>query len=189
MIDLIYPARTAPVVRGSLKASACEMLPIVDEHGNVTAQASRKYCHGGSKLLHPVVHLHVVSRDARIYLQQRSATKDLLPLRWDTAVGGHVTYGEYILEALYREAGEELGLSDFNPCFLTAYVFESESEKELVNVFAAVGEYELKPDGEEVIDGRYWSQNEIASTIGKGVLTPNFEQEYLRIQKSIQSLL
>ncbi len=189
MTDLIYPAKTAPLVRGSLRASACEMLPIVDGHGNVTAQASREYCHGGSRLLHPVVHLHIISRDARIYLQQRSATKPLLPLRWDTAVGGHITYGEYVLEALYREASEELGLTDFNPCFLTSYIYESPTERELVNVFAAVGEYSLKPDGDEVADGRYWSQDEIAATVGKGVFTPNFESEYSGISKSIQSLL
>lgn len=189
MIDLIYPAKTAPVVRGSGRASASEMLPAVDEFGNVCGQASRKYCHGGSKLLHPVVHLHIVNRDSCIYLQRRSATKDLLPLRWDTAVGGHMTYGEYVLEALYREAEEELGFTDFNPCFLTSYIFESKAERELVNVFATVGDFTLTPDGDEVIEGRYWSQTEIESTIGKDVFTPNFESEYFRIRKSIQALL
>ncbi len=189
MTDLIYPAKTAPVVRGSGRASASEMLPVVDEFGAVCGQASRKYCHSGAMILHPVVHLHIISREASIYLQRRSATKDLLPLKWDTAVGGHVTYGEYLLEALYREAEEELGFTDFNPCFLTSYVFESKVEKELVNVFAAVGDFTLTPDGEEVIDGRYWSQDEIENTIGKGVFTPNFESEYFKIRKSIQALL
>lgn len=36
-----------------------EMFPIVDEEGNITGAATRKECHSGSKLLHPVVHLHV----------------------------------------------------------------------------------------------------------------------------------
>ena len=36
-----------------------EMFPVVDEEGNITGAASRGECHGGSKLLHPVVHLHV----------------------------------------------------------------------------------------------------------------------------------
>ena len=35
-----------------------EMFPIVDEEGNITGAATRGECHNGSKLLHPVVHLH-----------------------------------------------------------------------------------------------------------------------------------
>ncbi len=36
-----------------------EMFPIVDEQGNITGAATRGECHSGSKLLHPVIHLHV----------------------------------------------------------------------------------------------------------------------------------
>ena len=97
-MELVYPGEIAPVLRSSDTASASEMLPVVDANGVVCAQASRRYCHGGNRPLHPVVHLHIVNRDGQIYLQQRSADKDLLPLRWDTAVGGHVSYGEYIIE-------------------------------------------------------------------------------------------
>lgn len=189
MTDLVYPATTASLLRGSGRVSASEMLPVVDEFGNVIAQASRAYCHSGAKPLHPVVHLHIVGRDGSIYLQQRSATKDLLPLRWDTAVGGHIAYGEYVMEALYREAAEELGFCDFNPVFITSYVFESDREKELVNVFATVGNFALKPDGDEVIDGRYWTPEEMAAVAGKSVLTPNFESEYRKIGSSLQALL
>ena len=39
--------------------NAEEMFPIVDEEGNITGAATRGECHGGSMLLHPVVHLHV----------------------------------------------------------------------------------------------------------------------------------
>ena len=41
-----------------------EMFPIVDEQGNITGAATRGECHNGSKLLHPVVHLHVFNSKA-----------------------------------------------------------------------------------------------------------------------------
>lgn len=189
MTDLIYPSSPAPLLRGGKRAKAAEMLPVTDEFGHVEAQAARAYCHGGDKPLHPVVHLHIINRRGEIYLQQRGAHKDLLPLRWDTAVGGHVSYGEYVLEALYRESAEELGLHDFLPQWLCTYVFESETERELVNVFAAVGEYAVRPDPDELAGGRFWTPEEIGQAAGKGILTPNFEQEYARIKDALAALL
>ena len=182
MIDLVYPPEPAPILPAptadapsTMMAQAGEMLPIIRENGIVYAQATRKYCHGGSVLRHPVVHLHIINRNAELYLQKRSMKKDLLPGRWDTAVGGHVDYGEYISEALHREAAEELGFYDFNPLHLGNYVFQSNMEREMINVFAAVGNFELHPDEDEVDEGRYWPLDEIEANIGQSVFTPNFE--------------
>ena len=191
MIELIYPQGTAPSVPAASPISGAgeEILPVVDETGTVTGRTLRSYAHGGAKPLHPVVHLHVINRYGEIYLQKRSMSKKLLPGYWDTAVGGHVSYGESIREALFREASEELGQFEFNPIYLQTYVFESDIERELVNVFAAVGNFDLNPVNEEVDEGRWWSEKAILKAIGKGILTPNFEGEYLRVGRSLQSLL
>ena len=116
-------------------------------------------------------------------------SKDIQPGKWDTAVGGHVRYGETLMDALYREASEELSLTEFNPIYLKSYVFESEIEKELVNVFAVVGSYALRPDMDEVDEGRWWPVEEVDATLGKGIFTPNFEQEYRQMRTSLLSLL
>lgn len=189
MIELIYPIGRAPLAKGAKATRAAEMLPIIDTTGRVVEQAPRQFCHSARKPLHPVVHLHIIDRDGRIYLQKRSATKDLLPNCWDTAVGGHVSYGEYIAEALVREAGEELGLVDFNPVALESYIYESDREREMIFAFATVGNFLLDPDNSEVEDGRYWSQREIEHNLGRGVFTPNFESEYLRFKNSLNALL
>ena len=111
-----------------------EIFPVVDAAGNVVGKATRGECHGGSMLLHPVVHLHLFNSRGELYLQKRPAWKDIQPGRWDTAVGGHVAYGETIDEALRREAREELGLESFEAEFVRSYVFRSEREQELVYV-------------------------------------------------------
>lgn len=157
-----------------------EIFPVVDEQGNVIGSATRGECHGGSKLLHPVVHLHVFNSKGELYLQKRPMWKDIQPGKWDTAVGGHVDYGESVEQALRREVGEELGITDFVPEFLMSYVFESAREKELVNTFRTVYDGPVTPT-DELDGGRFWTVEDIRDNIGKGVFTPNFESEIIKI--------
>ncbi len=195
-MELIYPPYAAPLYPlpnvNSSPAEvlpAEEILPVVEPDGVVTGRMRRTYAHGGSMLLHPVVHLHIMNRFGEIYLQKRSMAKDFLPGMWDTAVGGHVSYGESVAEALYRESSEELGFTGYNPTPIVSYVFESERERELVCAFACVGNFSLDPRNEEVDEGRWWSPADICAAMGKGMLTPNFEGEYGRIHKKLEALL
>ena len=159
-----------------------EIFPIVDPDGRVVGKATRRMCHSGSRLLHPVVHLHVFDPQGRIYLQQRSRYKFIQPGKWDTAVGGHVDYGETVEQALRREAGEELGLTQFSPRPLFTYVYDSQVERELVNAFyCTTTATSFNYDPVEVDDGRFWAIDEVKQAMGQGVLTPNFEQEIVRV--------
>ena len=155
-----------------------EIFSIVDEEGRVLGSATRGECHNGSKLLHPVVHLHVFNSKGELYLQKRPEWKDIQPGKWDTAVGGHIDYGETPEEALIREVREELGITDFIPECLGHYVFESKRERELVYVHKTVYDGPVAPSREELAGGRFWTIDEIKSAIGKSILTPNFESEF-----------
>lgn len=158
-----------------------EWLPLVNEAGETIGKATRKECHSGSKLLHPVVHLHIFNDAGDLYLQKRSMTKDIQPGKWDTAVGGHVDLGETVEEALRREVREELGITDFIPQLITRYIFESEIEKELVNSFRTIYNETITPDPSELDGGRFWTATEIKDNLGKNIFTPNFEKEYQRL--------
>ncbi|MBP3828815.1 MAG: NUDIX domain-containing protein [Bacteroidaceae bacterium] len=157
-----------------------EMFPIVDVEGRPTGSATRGECHGGSKLLHPVVHLHVFNTAGELYLQKRPSWKDIQPGKWDTAVGGHVALGETTEEALRREVREELGITDFEAMFVDKYVFESPRERELVYVYRCTYDGTLHPSTTELAGGRFWSLTELRAAMGKGLLTPNFESEFTR---------
>ena len=157
-----------------------EIFPIVDAEGKVLGKILRGEAHDGRKVLHPVVHLHVFNSKGDIYLQRRPDWKDIQPGKWDTACGGHISYGETPEEALAREVEEELGIpaDAYMPERLGMYVFESVTERELVYVNKAIYDGAVNPSAEELNGGRFWSSEEIQEAMGKGILTPNFESEY-----------
>lgn len=164
-----------------MKDNNQELFPLVDEEGRVTGKATRGECHNGSHLLHPVVHLHVFNSRGEVYLQKRPEWKDIQPGKWDTAVGGHIDYGETPEDALRREVREELGITDFQPQFVEKYIFESARERELVYVNRTTYDGPIRPSSEELDGGRFWTLDEIHAAIGQGILTPNFESEFVKI--------
>ncbi len=170
-----------------MKDNSEEIFPLVDGEGKVIGRATRGECHSGSMLLHPVVHLQLFNSQGDIYLQRRPDWKDIQPGKWDTAVGGHVDYGEQIEFALRREVREELGIEEFEPRFLCRYVFESSVERELVNTYIAIYDGVITPSA-ELDGGRFWSREEIEKVLcnGQHDLTENFTNEYNQYLRDLE---
>lgn len=155
-----------------------EWLPLVDEEGKITGKAPRSAVHGKPGLLHPVIHLHVINRKGEIYLQKRPVNKLVQPGKWDTSVGGHISFGETVEQALEREASEEIGLKDFKPQPVARYRWDTEIESELSFSFVTLYEGPFHISASEVDEGRFWTRSEIERSLGKGIFTSNFEHEY-----------
>ncbi|GAB1452646.1 hypothetical protein MASR2M47_27020 [Draconibacterium sp.] len=155
-----------------------EWVPLVDEQGRITGKAPRSQVHSGSKLLHPVVHLHVINHNKAILVQKRPKSKLIQPGKWDTAVGGHISAGETLEQALKKEAFEEIGLIDFSAKIVKTYKWESEVEAELVYMFVTYDFENFKVHSDEVEEARFWTKNQIENNLGKGIFTPNFELEF-----------
>lgn len=157
-----------------------EIFPLVDEDGNVIGQAPRSVCHDGSKLLHPVIHLHIFNSSGELYLQKRSATKDIQPNKWDSSVAGHIDLNEIPEVATIREAKEELGLSGVHPHYITKYIIETDRERELSYCFYTLYDGDFTINKDELADGRFWTIKEIEEQLDKGIFTTNFELDFRR---------
>lgn len=161
-----------------------EFLPILNEKFEITGSAPRSRFHYNPevKLLHPVIHLHVLNSKNEIYLQLRPAHKLIQPGRWDTAVGGHVSYGETIEEALSRETQEEIGISSSGAVPLHSYIWETEAEKEYVHIFILQTDETPIVNKNEVEAGKFLDLSAISSKEIEELFTPNliYEIDILR---------
>ncbi len=99
-----------PNVKGAEAQRQDEWFDVVDMMDTVIGRATRGEVHA-RKLLHRAVHVLVFDRGGRVFLQKRSAAKDLSPGCWDSSCSGHLDAGEDYDTAAVRELGEEIGLT------------------------------------------------------------------------------
>lgn len=157
-----------------------ELLDLVDEKNRVVGRVLRKKVHGDPSLRHRAVHVFVKNAAGDLYLQKRSARKQIQPGKWDTSVGGHVEAGQSYEEAARREAAEELGITpeDSLPMrFSHEYVWRSDVETEHIRTYLLDYEGPFKLQSEEISEGRFWSIKELKNAAYTGLLTPNLEEE------------
>jgi isopentenyldiphosphate isomerase len=83
---------------------------VLDAEGRQIGSAPRATCHSDPSLIHPSVHVVVVTGTGCLW-QLRGYGKDSAPGQWDHACSGHVSLGEDARTAAVRELNEELGIS------------------------------------------------------------------------------
>lgn len=88
-----------------------ELIDILDSEGKPTGQSCLKSVAHQNGYFHATVHIWLYTKDEKILLQKRAATKKVFPNLWDISVAGHIGAGEQILDAAVREVYEEIGLS------------------------------------------------------------------------------
>ncbi len=157
-----------------------EIFDILNENGIAVTKAPRSICHNGSKLLHPVVHIHIYNKKGNILLQKRSLNKDIQPGKWDTAVGGHISSGESVENALIRECEEEIGIiPDLSLLQLIAeYIYESKIEREFVHSYIYKNEGPFINEKKEIDQLDFFTTKEIEALIKTNQTTENFKYEY-----------
>lgn len=165
-----------------LKNRNIEYLPIVNENGDLLGKASRKECHSNPELMYPVVRLHVFNSKGDILLQRRSLKSDIEPGKWDSAVAGHVHYGEEIDAAIKRESLEEIGVDISEFQLLNKRVFKAKTSTALMFVFIAITDAEPQANLTEVEEIAFFKIQEIKPLISNGKASMGLEQELKMLQ-------
>lgn len=115
-----------------------EFLPVVNDRGIIVGRALYMELHKGHKILHPVLHLHVINNKGEVTGRY-----------W-----WHVAFGDTPEKTLKRKMQETLGLSGVKPKLKKQYVRETKTEKELVYVYNVISDENLlkTPEGKEYFD-------------------------------------
>lgn len=86
-----------------------ELVTIIDDDNREVGVAPR-WKMRAETLPHRSTYIFVFDSQGRLYVQHRTATKDVFPGYWDLAAGGVVLAGETYEQSAERELAEELGI-------------------------------------------------------------------------------
>lgn len=153
-----------------IKAEKPEFLDIVDENDEIITRNVLYEDVHASKARHRVVHIMLVNEKGELLLQKRSATKASNPLYWSFSIGGHVRSGEDYLQALNREAKEELGILVRNIQFLGGGLYTDELGHKVRYKSFTTKDFEssFQLDPVEVAEVAWFSLDTIRDMIEKG---------------------
>ncbi len=118
-----------------------------------------------------IVRVLVYNSGNKILLQRRGTSTPIFPGMWDTSAAGHVDEGEDAKTAALRELHEEVGISNVSLNQIhEAYTKEISGELSLhcyAIIYSCMFEGEIKVDGEEVLEGKWFSPEELRNEIEK----------------------
>lgn len=145
-----------------------ELLHEVDENDVVIGTRTRGELHRLG-LRHRSVHILVFNSAGELFLQKRSASKDINPGLWDTSAAGHVDLGESYDKAARRELAEELGIDGASTLrLLFKMPSSSDTGWEFIQVYSANHDGPLALNAAEISEGRWISPETLDGWIKRG---------------------
>lgn len=148
-----------------------ETVDNVDKTGKVIGRITRNQAYKEG-LLHPAVNIVIVNKKGQIFIQRRSLKK-ILPLYWDISASEHVKSGEDFKSAAIRGLKEELSIKATVKLLRDKHVQRNEYvekdnciiEYELVELYGAFYDGQIKINPEEVAEGKFISIEDLSKFI------------------------
>jgi len=149
-----------------------EIIQIVDIDNKETDSVPRRVMREKG-LIHRACYILVFNEQGQLFLQKRTATKDLYPSCWDIAAGGVVLAGESYGLSAERELLEELGVKAENFTHLFDQYFEEDENRVWGRVFSCVHNGPFVLQKEEVADGFFMDVAAIFELSSREDFTPD----------------
>lgn len=172
-----------------------ELIDVLTDAGEITGPpiTSREVHARGLK--HRTAHLWIVNSKGEVLLQKRAPELRFYPNHWDASAAGHISHGETSLNAILREAKEELGItlapSDLKKIGEGSWYIKSETEShienEVMDIYISnkdLKENDLVIQTSEVAQTQWLSKEQFSDWIeGRGeILVPHPEEHKLILE-------
>ena len=162
-----------------------ELLDVVDENNRIIGKEQRDVIHSKG-LFHRSVHIFVFNSHGLIFLQKRSAKKDICPLKWDLSAAEHMKPSENYEDAAVRGLEEELGIKTIVTRIRKVHLQKFEyiggkiKDYEFIELYKATYDGQIKIDKNEVADGSFFKIEDVKNMIkqNKNQFTPWFLDEW-----------
>ncbi len=148
------------------------MMDVIDEDNNILGQASRKEIRA-KNLLHRGVAIMVFNSKNKIFVHQRTSTKNIYPSMWDLFAGGGVDAGETYEEAAAREVHEELGITGVPLTFLFDERHNLPRNNAIAKVYKCVYDGEITLQKDEVKQGKFMTLDALRDLMKKETFCPD----------------
>jgi isopentenyl-diphosphate delta-isomerase len=147
-----------------------ELLYHVRPDDSVVGSIERERAHS-EKILHRAGMVFLDRTDGKILLQHRSPLKTIFPDCFDSSCAFHVTFRETYEHAAARELEEEIGISALLS-FLGKFFHSDPPENQIVAVFAARSDQQVRIDEKEASGAAYYEPEEVDRIVAVQRTTP-----------------
>ena len=134
--------------------TADELVDVVDELDRVVTQVPRSEVRRRN-LCHRAVYILVFNSTGRLFVHQRTMSKDVFPGYWDVAVGGVLRAGEDYDRGAQRELHEELGLDAVQLRRMVPLRYEDATNSVLGVVYSCTSDQLLRLQASEIVRGEW----------------------------------